>query len=371
MRRLNGVGHLKKVDGGFLPDGFFNNRATVMDHRYSRKMDSDERFLRRGLKLAQLGSGLTFPNPRVGAVLVRGGRIIGEGFHLRAGTPHAEVHAVADARKRGQRVEGATLYVTLEPCSTQGRTPPCTGLIIREKIARVVFAATDPNPAHAGAATRLLKKAGVKVSHGLLAKEATALNRDFNWYITHRRPWVVAKIALSLDGKIAAPPQDDRWLTSPEARRAAHELRWESDAILIGAETARTDNPRLTVRLPGRKGKIQPWRIVLTRSGRLPKHLHLFSDEHRDQTLVFRNQSLKKVLLDLGRREISHLLIEGGGEVLTEALRQNLVNEVAFFIAPAAMGTKPRAVKKLGASLRLRDVRYEKVGPDLLLRGQL
>jgi diaminohydroxyphosphoribosylaminopyrimidine deaminase/5-amino-6-(5-phosphoribosylamino)uracil reductase len=329
----------------------------------------DERFMRHALELAQLGSGLTFPNPRVGAVLVCGDKIIGEGFHLRAGAPHAEVHAVADAKKRGHRVAGATLYVTLEPCSTHGRTPPCTELIVREKIARVVFAATDPNPAHAGAAMRLLKKAGIGVTHGLLAKEAAALNRDFNWYITKRRPWVVAKIALSLDGKIVTPPDDDRWLTSPEARRAAHELRWDSDAILIGAETARADNPQLTVRLPGRQGKVQPWRIVLTRSGKLPKMLHLLSDQHKDRTLVFRNQPLKKVLAELGQREISHVLIEGGGEILTEAFRQKLVNEVAFFIAPAVMGTTPRALKNLAPSIRLRDVIYEEVGPDLLCRA--
>jgi diaminohydroxyphosphoribosylaminopyrimidine deaminase/5-amino-6-(5-phosphoribosylamino)uracil reductase len=325
----------------------------------------------RALELARLGSGLTFPNPRVGAVLVRGGKIIGAGFHRRAGTPHAEVHAVADAKTRGHSAAGATLYVTLEPCSTQGRTPPCTGLIIREKIARVVFAATDPNPAHAGAATRLLRKEGVVVSHGVLAEEAAALNRDFNWSMTHQRPWVTAKIALSLDGRIVTPPGDDRWLTSTQARIAAHGLRWESDAILVGAETARQDNPRLTVRLPRRKGKVQPWRIVITRSGKLPKSLHLFSDEHKNRTLVFRNQPLKKVLADLGRREISHLLIEGGGEILTEALRQNLVNEVAFFIAPAAMGTSPRALKKLRAPIRLRDISYESVGPDVLCRGFL
>ena len=181
----------------------------------------DQRFLRRALELARRGAGLTLPNPRVGAVLARGGRMIGEGWHQRAGGPHAEVNAVAEAKKRGHAVAGATLYVTLEPCSTQGRTPPCTELILREKIARVVFAATDPNPAHAGAAMRLLRSAGVEVSSGLLAEEATALNRDFNWWIVHRRPWVVAKIALSLDGRIVTPPRDDRWLTSPEARTVA------------------------------------------------------------------------------------------------------------------------------------------------------
>jgi diaminohydroxyphosphoribosylaminopyrimidine deaminase/5-amino-6-(5-phosphoribosylamino)uracil reductase len=331
----------------------------------------DLRFLRRTLELARLGSGLTFPNPRVGAVLVRGGRVIGEGFHRRAGQAHAEVNAVADAKKRGHRVEGATLYVSLEPCSTRGRTPPCTELIRRQRIARVVFAAQDPNPAHAGAATKLLRAAGVEVSHGLLADEAAALNRDFNWWIVHRRPWVVGKIALSLDGRITTPPGDNRWLTSPESRRAAHELRWEADAILVGAETARRDNPHLTVRLPGRRGKVQPWRIVVTRTGNLPRTLHLFSDRHRERTLVYRDRPLPEVLAELGQREVTHVLIEGGGQVLTEALRAGLVNEVAFFIAPACMGTAARALGQLDRALRLRDVRYEQAGPDLLCRGLL
>ena len=266
---------------------------------------TDRRFLRRALELARLGAGLTLPNPCVGAVVARGNKIIGEGYHRKAGSPHAEVNAVADAEKRGHSVEGATLYVTLEPCSTHGRTPPCTGLILRKKIARVVFAATDPNPAHAGAAARLLRKAGVVVSSGLLAEEAAALNRDFNWSIVQHRPWVVAKIALSLDGRIVTPTGDDRWLTSLAARTLAHELRWESDAILIGAETARQDNPRLTVRLPGRSGKIQPWRVVMTRSGKLPRGLHLFADRHRDRTLVFQRRSLKEVIAMLGALEVS------------------------------------------------------------------
>lgn len=332
---------------------------------------TDRRFLRRALELAQLGAGLTLPNPRVGAVLVRGGKIIGEGFHRKAGTSHAEVNAVADAKKRGHSVAGATLYVTLEPCSTHGRTPPCTDLILREKIKGVVFAATDPNPAHAGAAMRLLRAAGVDVSAGLLAREATALNRDFNWWIVHRRPWVVAKIALSLDGRITAPATDDRWLTSAPARRMAHELRWESDAILIGAETARRDNPRLTVRLPGKRGKTQPWRVVVTRSGNLPGELHLFSDRHRDRTFVFQRQPLPEILGALGAMEVSHVLIEGGGKILTEAFRAGLINEVAFFIAPAVMGTLPRALEKLKTPLSLREVSYLPVGPDLLCRGLL
>ena len=325
--------------------------------------------MRRALALAQLGAGLTLPNPRVGAVLVRKGKIIGEGYHHRAGGPHAEVNAVADAEKQGHVVEGATLYVTLEPCSTHGRTPPCTCLILRKKIARVVFAATDPNPAHTGAAAKLLRTAGVIISSGLLAEEATALNRDFNWWIVRRRPWVVAKIALSLDGRIVTPPGDDRWLTSEAARKVAHELRWEADAILVGAETVRQDNPRLTVRLPGRTGKVQPWRIVVTRSGNLPRHLHLFSDRHRDRTLVFQNKPMKEIIPTLGAMGIAHLLIEGGGKVLTEAFRAGLVNEVAFFIAPSVMGTVPRALEKLPKTISLREANYAPVGPDLFCRG--
>ncbi len=327
--------------------------------------------MRRALELASMGAGLTLPNPRVGAVLVRAGKIIGEGFHQRAGSAHAEVNAVRDAKRRGHSVQGATLYVTLEPCSTQGRTPPCTGLILREKIARVVFAATDPNPAHAGAAAKLLRAAGVEVTSGLLADEATALNRDFNWSIVRKRPWVVAKIALSLDGRIVTPATDDRWLTSPEARLVAHELRWESDAILAGAETVRADNPKLTVRLPGKKGKVQPWRVVVTRSGKLPRGAHLFTDKFRDRTLVFRGEPLGDVMSALGTMNISHVLIEGGGAILTEAFRAGLVNEIAFFIAPAVMGTVPRALGKLDAPVRLREVSYRQVGTDILCRAVL
>jgi len=180
----------------------------------------------------------------------------------------------------------------------------------------------------------------------------------------------VAKIALSLDGRITTPPGDDRWLTSPEARRVAHELRWESDAILIGAETARRDDPKLTVRLPGKpSGKMQPLRVIVTRSGKLPRTLQLFRDAYRARTVVYRNQSWRAVMADLGAREITHVLIEGGGRVLTEAFRAGLVNEVAFFIAPALMGMATRALRELSAEIELSGVRYEKVGPDLLGRA--
>lgn len=330
----------------------------------------DLRFMKRALMLAALGRGLTLPNPQVGAVLAQKGKIIGEGYHKKAGCPHAEVEAIGAAEKRKHQVEGATLYVTLEPCSTWGRTPPCTELIIRKKISRVVIAAIDPNPLHAGLGITILRHAGILVSSGLLAEEATEMNHDFNFWIAEKHPWVVAKIALSLDGRIIPPERGQRWLTSPEARLAAHELRRLSDAILIGAETARQDDPRLTVRLSGSKGKEQPWRIVMTRSGKLPKKLALFTDRFHERTLVFKKKSLKQVLKELGKKGISHVLIEGGGRMLAEAFRYGVVNEVAFFIAPLVVGTKTRALRLLlKKNIKLKSLSQRKVGRDLFFRA--
>jgi len=330
----------------------------------------------RALELARRGLGYTSPNPCVGAVLWKGGKIIGEGYHTRAGRPHAEVEAVRDARKRGNgaRIAGATLYVTLEPCSTVGRTPACTDLIRREKIARVVVAARDPNPDHAGAGFEILRRAGVNVSTGLLAEESAGLNHAFNHWIVTRRPWVTAKIARSLDGKIAARAGsgDDRWLTGPESRRLAHELRRESDAIVVGGETVRQDNPKLTIRLPGRR-KPQPWRIVWSRSGDFPAALHLFSDAHRERTRRVRG-SLKKIMAELGSEEITHVLLEGGGHLLAEAFAAGIVNEVAFFIAPIALGTEAEAVAAipgLPRTVALADPAWQKVGVDLFCRARV
>lgn len=192
--------------------------------------------MREALGLAQKAKGLTSPNPCVGAILVRNGKKIGEGFHHKAGSPHAEVLAVRNAResKYGSQINGSTLYVTLEPCCTYGKTPPCTEMIIREKIKRVVIGTLDPNPAHAGKGPRILRKAGIDVKTGVLRNECSFLNRDFNYWITHRRPWVTLKMAMSYDGRITRPPGEGSWLTSNESQKKAHELRLESDAILIG-----------------------------------------------------------------------------------------------------------------------------------------
>lgn len=325
------------------------------------------------LELAQRGIGLTNPNPRVGAVIVRSGTILGEGFHKKAGEPHAEINAIADAQKRGNKIAGATIYVTLEPCCTQGRTPPCTEAIKREKLKRVVVGAVDPNPHHAGHGLTILRRAGITVTSGVLAKEAAALNRDFNHWITTGMPWVVAKIAMSLDGRIM--PRTGRWLTGAKARRVAHELRWQSDAIVVGAETVRIDNPQLTIRLPGRKGKVQPWRVVLTRSGNLPRRTaHLFTDAHKERTLVFQNVPIKQILRNLGKRGVTNVLLEGGGKLLGEAFAAGVVNEIAFFIAPQIVGQGPVAIalprgKKWETALVPGTLTVEKVGVDALVRG--
>src|SRR5580658_2037588 len=235
-------------------------------------MPTDLHFMRLALRLARRGFGHTSPNPIVGAVLVRDGAVLGRGWHHRAGEAHAEIEALRDARRRTGSAEGAsgaTLYVTLEPCSTQGRTPPCTEAIIAAGIGRVVAAATDPNPAHAGRGFELLRRAGLEVSDGLLAQEAAEMNEAFAHWIVHRTPLVTVKAGMSLDGKIATVTGESRWITGEKARRLAMKLRAGSDAILVGVKTILADDPSLTVRLAGFKEK--RWRrIILDPRARTP-----------------------------------------------------------------------------------------------------
>ena len=333
--------------------------------------EADARWMRRALALARKGLGTASPNPVVGAVLVREGKVLGEGFHRRAGLPHAEVEAIEDARRKGNLPKGATLYVTLEPCCTTGRTPPCVDRILREGIARVVVGMVDPNPLHQGRGLALLAGEGVEVVQDLLGEEARDLNRPFVRWITSGRPWVVQKSASSLDGRIGTRTGDDRWLSGPASRRMAHRLRWESDAILIGAETARRDDPALTVRLPGGKGKPQPWRVVVSRSGRLPEELSLFTDSVRERTLVFQNFPLPMLLRELGRRGVLRVLVEGGGKLAGSLLAEGLVDEVALFLCPMILGEGPLSVdsphRLPGAHFRLKEC--QRLGDDLFFRG--
>ncbi len=333
----------------------------------------DEKFMRAALREAARGLGQTSPNPAVGAVIVRGGRVITRGFHQRAGLPHAEIEALR-MLKNPVLARWATIFVTLEPCSTHGRTPPCVEAIIRAGFARVVIGTVDPNPAHAGRGVGLLRAAGIAVTCGVLENECRELNAGFNQWIVTRMPLVIAKAGMSLDGRLTRPPGEGQWLTSAASRADAMRLRAQVDAILIGAQTLRSDNPRLTIR--GVTGARQPWRVIVTRSGDLPKDAHVFTDAHRDRTLVFRGKSLRAVLRELGRREITSVLLEGGGRVLGEAFDRRLVDRVQFYVAPLLCGGPVPAVggRGVGATVEaplLRNPRYDRIGSDLRLTAEV
>jgi diaminohydroxyphosphoribosylaminopyrimidine deaminase/5-amino-6-(5-phosphoribosylamino)uracil reductase len=340
-------------------------------------MSTDEKLMRAALREAERGVGLTSPNPAVGAVIVRGGRIIGRGWHHRAGEPHAEIEALSSLRNPAQ-AKGATLYVTLEPCSTHGRTPPCVEAIVRAGLARVVVGATDPNPRHAGRGIELLRAAGIETVTGVLGAECLALNEAFNKWIVTGMPWVIAKAGMSLDGRLTRPPGEGPWLTSAESRADAMRLRARVDAILIGANTLRADNPRLTLRgLGGFEGKVQPWRVIVAGgTAPLPRKSHVFSDEHRARTLVYRGKTLRAVLRDLGRRQVTSLLIEGGMRVLGDAFDRRLVDEVCFYLAPIVCGGPVVAVGGRGAPATnaapiVKDPTYHRIGDDLRLSGKV
>ena len=329
-------------------------------------MPADEEFMREAIREARKGAGATHPNPAVGAVIVSGQTIVAKGWHRATGSPHAEIEALKRAR---QRARGATLYVTLEPCSTQGRTPPCTRAIIEAGLARVVYGATDPNRKHSGRAAALLSPAGIEVHAGVLAGPCAALNPEWNKWISTGMPYVIAKAAMTLDGRINSPPES-RWITSEASRQDAMKLRGRVQAILVGGGTVRVDDPQLTVR--GISPSTQPLRVVWTRSGQLPASAKIFTDEYRDRTIVLRGISLGSALRELGSREIASVLIEGGGRVLGEAFDASLVDEVCFYMAPILVGgaipiTSGRGVRDNEHAVRLNSVQFKRIGSEVRL----
>lgn len=364
--------------------------------------------MERALRLARKAYGRTSPNPLVGAVLVKNGRMIGEGFHRGAGQPHAEIEALRDAQRHGRKPQGATLYVTLEPCCTHGRTPPCTEAIAAAGIRRVVVAATDPNPAHAGRAYVWLPTRGVAVTHGLLAERAGALNEAFNHWIVRRRPWVTLKAAMTLDGKIATATGESQWITGAESRAAGMSIRQGSDAILVGVNTVLADDPQLTRRHPG-TGLADPSapglrRIVLDSRARTPLSARVVADEFSGLTTVVvtehaparRVAALAKrvnvwiaparaarvdldwLLEKLGGEQVTSLLVEGGAEVNAAFLMGGFVHRVAFFYAPKILAGRDAlgAVGGAGAgslaeTLNLYDLAWKKLGADLLLTAKV
>jgi len=360
---------------------------------------SDRAFMVRALELALAGRGRVSPNPMVGAVLVKDGRIVGEGFHARAGAPHAEVVALEAA---GEAARGATLYVTLEPCCHQGRTPPCVPRIVASGVLQVMSATLDPNPQVGGRGLALLREAGLRADVGLLEAEAVRLNEVFFTYMTSGRPFVTLKAAISLDGKIATVTGESRWITGEAARRRVHEMRNEVDAVLVGIGTILRDDPLLTTRL-GVPGQRDPVRVIVDNLARLPAKARVINSASAAPTLVAvgpkapaykverlreagatvlvleqsaRRISLAALMQALVAREITSVLIEGGAEIHASALAEGIVDKVAFFLAPLLIGgkTAPSAlggpgIEKLADAVRLRDVRFTPLGEDLLVEG--
>lgn len=350
------------------------------------------------LEAAERGLGRTSPNPAVGAVIARGGRVLAVGHHVAAGQDHAEVAAL---RQLDARAEGCTLYSTLEPCDHQGRTGSCTEAILAAGITRVVIGAHDPNPLVSGRGVRRLRKAGVEVVTGVLGEACERLNEAFNFAIVHKRPFVVLKAATSLDGRIATRGGESKWITSEEARRAGHLLRDRLDAICVGVNTVLADDPELTARLPDTRN---PVRVVLDSRLRTPPSSKLVRSAREVRTLIAttREADLERRRLlesrgvevlvvkrtregrvDLGRllealaeRELNSVLVEGGGSVLGAFVDAKLVNKVVLFLAPMIIGGEGaphavggRGVKRLGEALRLERLETERVGPDLMIVG--
>jgi diaminohydroxyphosphoribosylaminopyrimidine deaminase / 5-amino-6-(5-phosphoribosylamino)uracil reductase len=332
--------------------------------------ERDEQFMRAALNEAKKALGQTSPNPAVGAVLVINNRIVAEGHHREAGRDHAEIECLRDFG--GPVPARATLYVTLEPCSTTGRTAPCTDAIIRAGVKNVVIGAIDVNPRHSGKGIMQLRNADVTVREGILADECARLNEAFNKWIVSGRPFVIAKCGMSLDGRLTRPAVESRWITGRSARRHANELRARVDAVLVGAETVRVDNPRLTVR--GTSRARQPWRVVLTRSDKLPPQAHLFSDQAAARTLIYKRKTLSTVLKNLGTRGITSVLVEGGGEVLGQALDARLIDKVQLYLGPMLTGGPViafpgRGAAKTANALRLRRVSYRQIGQSVCITG--
>jgi diaminohydroxyphosphoribosylaminopyrimidine deaminase/5-amino-6-(5-phosphoribosylamino)uracil reductase len=356
----------------------------------------DEARMRQALDLARRGEGRTRPNPPVGAVIVREGTLLGKGFHHRAGGPHAEIEALRGL-ERGQ-TEGATLYVTLEPCSTHGRTPPCTDAILRSGIARVVASVKDPNPKHAGRGLRLLARNGIDVVSGVCRQEGGALIAPFAKWIATGRPYVTLKMGMTLDGRIADADGCSRWITGASARREVKELRRRADAVLVGANTAVCDNPSL--RWSAARGGVNPLRLVLDAAGRLPLDSKVFTDGQSGNTVIVATSrcpavrraaieatgarvwicgrgsrvDLEELLALAGSEGLLHVLCEGGGVLAEDLVRQRLVDAYWFYVAPRFLGGG--GVPVLGGAgwplaaapaLEFTDVR--RIGGDVLIRA--
>jgi diaminohydroxyphosphoribosylaminopyrimidine deaminase/5-amino-6-(5-phosphoribosylamino)uracil reductase len=358
----------------------------------------DEKYMALALRLAARAAGRTSPNPMVGAVVVRNGRVIASGWHRKAGEPHAEAIALA---KAGAAAKGATLYVTLEPCShTNKRTPPCSPLVIQSGVKRVVIAMIDPNPRVSGGGMQAIRKAGIEVVAGILESEARQLNEAFIKHVTKKVPFVMLKIAQTLDGRIATSYGESKWITGEEARREGHRFRNRYDAILVGINTVLKDDPSLTARVPDGR---DPVRVIVDSRLRVPLAAKALTMRSTARTIIatlasapkakvnkvratgaevlfVRNDKgridLSDLMRQLGKRDIASVLIEGGAEVNAAALKTGIVDKVVIFIAPMLMTGKDSlcsigglSPKKLAQSIQLRDIILRQIGKDIMVEG--
>ena len=362
------------------------------------KLTPDEKFMREALGLARRATGKTSPNPMVGAVIVKGGRIIARGYHRAFGLDHAEVDALKHAK---EDVTGATMYVSLEPCRHYGKTPPCTDAIIRSKIGKVVIGMLDPDPHMRGESVKLLNENGIGTVVGVLEDECRALNEK---YVKHRAtgtPWVTLKFAQTLDGKIAAADGSSRWISSPESLKLAHRLRAGHDAILAGVNNIIADNPELTTRLV--KGR-SPVRIILDSKLRIPLDAKVLANQDIAKTIVAttpaapeeKREALKqmdievlvtaadyqwkvdvrRLLKTLGGRDISSVLVEGGSQVYTSFLREGLVDKIVAIIAPKILGSGLDTIRDLGITdvnkaLKLKFTKVYRSGEDTIIEARV
>ena len=362
-----------------------------------------EIYMRRVLELARKGRGRTSPNPMVGAVLVKNGRVVGEGYHRKAGLPHAEIEAL---RRAGKKAKGADLYVNLEPCCHSGKTPPCTEAILSAGVKKVIVGMRDPNPLVSGKGFRQLKKKGVQVVTGTLRKECERLNEVFIKFVQTGNPFVVLKTAISLDGKIATRTGESKWITGRKAREKVHQIRNEIDAIVAGAWTIVKDNSYLTTRLKNKStASNHPVRVILDNEFLVPLKSNVFKNADTERVIyvtggklpVSRRKELIRrgvdilvlkenkgkvdlrcLLRALGDRDITSVLIEGGGEVNASALSAGIVDKVLVFVAPILIGGKDapgplggKGIRSLASAYKIKNMTVNRIGDDFLLEGYL
>ncbi len=359
----------------------------------------DEFYMEIALESAKKGLGKVSPNPMVGAIIVKNEKIIGSGFHEYFGGNHAEVNAFNNAQ---ENVEGATMYVTLEPCSHYGKTPPCADKIIEKKIKRVVIGTLDPNPLVSGKGVKKLIDAGIDVTVGVLEDECKKINEVFMKYIKYKNPFVVMKCAMSLDGKICTEKGESRWITGKKSREAVHKTRSLLSAIMVGVDTVIKDNPKLTCRIDGGKN---PIRIVLDSTLRIPLSSNVLVDEFKDKTIIvttccankkrldyIKSLGIKVLIVDkkekrvnlnslmkvLGEMNIDSILLEGGGTLNFSALKENIVDKVQIYIAPKIIGgslaktpVEGLGIDKLDEVFKLKNLKVNTLGEDIFVEGYL